>query len=569
MVLLMGCAASHFPRIMTTPKTTREQLTRARAEEYFIKGRECDLSGVPQVALRCYETAYSLDRSSPTLKQMLVERYVLASRFTQAVLLIKGSRNERDLTDADKTLLAGIYLRMGQYTHATDVLSSVANKQKDDWFTLGLVYESLGNLPKALSCYEQYLVKDPSSVDMTLKVGGLYVKLKRYNAAESLLVAAERHTEQNPRLFNAIGEVKLARGDTALALDFFKMALVIDSTFPDAIHNSAQIYLERNEYVKALPFYERMCGADSSAEATCRTLALLYYYAQKNEKAKSLIKSMLAEDVEDGDLHYYLGLVLEAQDSLDNARMEFEKSLVLKPALPDAWLQLCFMDLRRHDKDLNPALSTAQRFAKAMPGLGAAWRTEGYVRNLRREFALSVPLLKKAIGLDSNDTFSWFEYGSALERTGEFAGAASAFRRVLRLRPGDPAAANYLGYMWADKSLQLDSAKKLIELALSRDSANGAYLDSYAWVFYKQGNMDSALAYIRRAMALIQDDGTVYSHYGDIMLKKGDLKAALDAYKKSIAVDPASDEAKNVKEKILILENKGVAPAPQNKPGKK
>jgi tetratricopeptide (TPR) repeat protein len=550
---------------MPSGKISREQLAKARAEEYFIKGRECDMRGAPQMAMRCYETAFSLDRSSATLKQMLAERYILASRYSQAVLLIKGNKNERDLTDADKTLLAGIYLHMGQFTHAADVLSWVNDKRKDEWFTLGLIYESLGNLPKALACYESYLKKDPSSVDMTLKVGSLYVKLKRYNAAESLFVAAERHTEQNPRLFNAIGEVKLARGDTSLAFDFFKMALVIDSSFMDAIRNSAQLFVQKGEFAKAVPFYEKIYAVDSASAsgATRRMLALLYYYAKKNEKAKALIKTMLNEDMENADLHYYLGLVFEAQDSLGNARMEFEKSLVLRSTFADAWLQLCFMDLRH--KELDIALSTAQRFAKAMPLLAASWRTEGQVHNMRKEFALSVPVLKKALGLDSSDTSSWFEFGSALERTGDCDKAAIAFRRVLSLKPGDPAAANYLGYMWADRGIRLDSAKKLIELALSGDSANGAYLDSYAWVFFKQGDIDSAYVYILKAVAQIQDDGTVYSHYGDILQKKGDLKAALEAYKKSITIDPASEEVERVKKKILLLKSKVIVPVPERK----
>jgi tetratricopeptide (TPR) repeat protein len=566
-ILLAGCAASNFPLIAPPKKNARAVAARARAEDYFVKGRECDLRGLPKVALRCYEVAYSLDPLSVTLRQLLVERYVLAARYTQAVLLVKGNRNERDLADADKTLLAGIYLRMGRIAHAADVLSGVTDKRKDDWFTLGLIYESIGNLPKAIASYEGYLTKDPSSMEMTLKVGGLYVRLKRYNAAESLFVAAQRQGGQNPQLFNAIGEVKLARGDTGMALDFFKMALVIDSSYQDAIRNSAQLYVQKGEYGKAIPLYEKMRDADTTGGMFDRTLSLLYYYTQKNGQAKDLIRKMLNEDIEDGELHYYLGLVYEAQDSLDNATMEIEKSLVLRPAFPDAWLQLCYMDLRR--KELDAALSTAQRFTKAIPALGAAWRTEGYVHNVRKEFSLSLPLLKKAIGLDSSDTFAWFEFGSALERSGDFDKAASAFRRVLALRPGDAAAANYLGYMWIDKGIKLDSARKLIELALSKDSANGAYLDSYAWVLYKQGNVDSAYACILKAIAQINDDGTVYSHLGDILQKKGDRKAALGAYKKSLAVDPESEDAKDVKEKIRLLEGKVAAPVPERKPGKK
>jgi tetratricopeptide (TPR) repeat protein len=280
-----------------------------------------------------------------------------------------------------------------------------------------------------------------------------------------------------------------------------------------------------------------------------------------------LIKRMLNGDVEDADLHYYLGLVFEAQDSVDNARMEFEKTLVLRPAFADAWLRLCSMDLRR--KAFDAALSTAQRFTKASRSLAASWRTEGYVRNVRREYSLALPLLKKAVGLDSSDSFAWFELGSALERSGDLAAAAVAFRRVLAIRPGDPAAANYLGYMWADKGLRLDSAKKLIALALEGDSANGAYLDSYAWVFYKLGNADSAYVYILKAIEQINDDGTVYGHYGDILQKRGETASALDAYKKSLAIDPDSEDAARIREKIRLLEAKPGVPVLENKTGKK
>jgi tetratricopeptide (TPR) repeat protein len=123
--------------------------------------------------------------------------------------------------------------------------------------------------------------------------------------------------------------------------------------------------------------------------------------------------------------------------------------------------------------------------------------------------------------------------------------------------------------MWADKGVRLDSAKKLIECALSRDSANGAYLDSYAWVLYKLGDINGAYAQILKAVAQIQDDGTVFSHYGDILWKKGDLKAALDAYRKSLTIDPKSEEADGMKEKIRLMEVKPAGPVPEIKQGKK
>jgi tetratricopeptide (TPR) repeat protein len=565
-MLCAGCAVSNFPLVIPPKQNTKESAAKLRAEEYFIKGRYYDMLGQYKTAVQFYKTAYKLDPSSQTLRTLLVERCMYESQFTQAILLIKGDKKESALSVADRRLLAGVYLRTGQFMRASELLEGIDKKEKEDLFTLGLIYESLGNQQKALQKYSDYLEKNPSSIQMTMKIGALYVRLKRYDAAESLFVAAVRKVGQNAELFNAIGEVKLARGDTALAADFFKMAVMIDSTFQDGLRNMAQLFVQKGDYAKAVPYYERLYGIDTSGELYGKTLSLLYYYANKYQQAETIIRKMLSEDVEDCELHYYLGLCLASQDSLELAKMEFEKSLVLRSTYHDAWLQLCYLLLKQ--KDMDGALAASERFKKTMPAFGPAWRTVGYVRAIRKEYPEAVAVLKKAVLLDSTDSWTWFELGSSLERTHEAAQAAAAFLRVLSLKPDDAASSNYLGYMWADEGIKLDSAKVLIRQALDHDSSSGAYLDSYAWVFYRLGDADSALEYIKKAILLIKDDPIVYSHYGDILLKKGNDREALEAFKKSISIDPKSDEADKVRQKIQMLESKTEGQSRGKKPQK-
>jgi tetratricopeptide (TPR) repeat protein len=562
LVLAAGCTATRFPLIKPVERHSREWYSQRRAQEYFIRARECERHGLSQMALRYYEMAYELEPESKTLRQILVQRYIFSSKFNQALLCIRGAKREINLSDSDKALCAGIYMRMGQYSRAAELLESVANKHKEEYYMLGLLYESLGNIPKALANYKGFLKEDPSSIDMTLKVGSLYARLKEYGAAESLFVAAGKNNGQNPQLFNAIGEVKRAKGDSALALDFFKMAVMIDSNYLEGVRNIAQAYIHKNDYAAAIPYYERLYASDSTGELFGKTLALLYYYANRYERAKSLIRTMLASDIEDYELHFYLGLAYEGQDSLDISRVEFEKTLAIRNDFADAWLQISFLDLKR--KEMDEALADAQLFTKSMPSAGASWRTLGYVYNVRKEFQRALSPLRKAIGLDSLDSFAWYELGSALERTKDAASSTAAFRRVLALKPDDAAAANYLGYMWADAGVHLDSAKTLLEFALAHDSANGAFLDSYAWVLYKMGKTDSALVYIRKALGHISDDGVVLSHFGDILLKMGREREALDAYKKSLEVDATSDESDHVHDRLRALESK-----PGNGEGKK
>ena len=62
-------------------------------------------------ALRYYTAAYTLDPQSRMLRDLLAEKFVQAGYSTRALLLIKGNRQAGGLTDADKRLCAGIYMR--------------------------------------------------------------------------------------------------------------------------------------------------------------------------------------------------------------------------------------------------------------------------------------------------------------------------------------------------------------------------------------------------------------------------------------------------------------------------
>jgi Tfp pilus assembly protein PilF len=107
--------------------------------------------------------------------------------------------------------------------------------------------------------------------------------------------------------------------------------------------------------------------------------------------------------------------------------------------------------------------------------------------------------------------------------------------------------------MWAEKGMKLDSAKALLESALSRDPDNGAFLDSYGWIFFQLGAMEKAYEYILKAVVRIHNDAVVFEHMGDILSRRNDREGALKAYKRSLEYNP--DNGDIVREKIIDLEN--------------
>ena len=70
----------------------------------------------------------------------------------------------------------------------------------------------------------------------------------------------------------------------------------------------------------------------------------------------------------------------------------------------------------------------------------------------------------------------------------------------------------------------LKKAEKLSSQTVDKEPKNSTYLDTYAWIFYQQGNYTLAKFYIERAFENLgkeKDPGVILEHYGDILLKSG------------------------------------------------
>ncbi len=548
--LLSLCTPGKFPVVRPVADEPKEAVSKSKAQEYFVRARDYERRGLNQSAERHYEMAYELDPSSSVLKEQLIRKYLENGKYAQALLVLKNGRTNEELTKNEKRTVATIYLKMGEYTKAVELFESIPDKTEEEVYSLGLLYESIGNFTKALENYTIFYSKNRDATQMGFKIGRLLLNEKHYSEAESLFLEMKEQSPKDPEVLTNLGLAKLFNKDTISGLLCFDSALAIDSLHEEALRSKAQVFINRNSYPEAVACYEKLYRNSTYGEVYGRTLALLYYYNRQFDKAEKLLNGFLANAIDDYELHYYLGLVYAGTGKNSEARIEFEKSLSLRMEFDDAWRELCYVAIR--EKNLNEALNVAQRYTDIFANSPAAWRLMGYVCSLQKEFAGATDALRNAVKLDSTNIQLWFELGSALERDGKINAAADAFQVVLKHQPGNPAAANYLGYMWAEKGMNLDSSSSLLKTALSHDANNGAYLDSYAWIFYQMGDADSADVYIRKALARIDDDPVIYAHFGEILFKKGDHRGAIEALKRS--VDLKCDNPDQIRSRILEIE---------------
>jgi len=146
-----------------------------------------------------------------------------------------------------------------------------------------------------------------------------------------------------------------------------------------------------------------------------------------------------------------------------------------------------------------------------------------------------------------------FARAAALERLDRFDEAEEAFLDLLESDPDDANAANYLGYLWADRNVRLEEALDLVTRAVEIDPENPAYLDSLGWVNYRLGAIDQAEFWLRRAIELSDEDGTLLAHLGEILVANGEVEEGRRYLR--LALDLGCEDPEHVRSLLDTLGN--------------
>lgn len=177
---------------------------------------------------------------------------------------------------------------------------------------------------------------------------------------------------------------------------------------------------------------------------------------------------------------------------------------------------------------------------------------KGLAFSRRNDFPEAEKYIRKAITLEEDDTY-YFYLATVLEKQNKYNETIEILKKAIEYNPENAMAYNYLGYLYADRNINLDESISLIEKALLLSPFNGAYLDSLGWAFYRKGDLELALKRLLQAEEQLDKsktpDPVVFDHIGDTYKKIGDKGKAVQYWEKSLNLkeDPV------IREKINIM----------------
>lgn len=449
------------------------------------------------------------------------------------------------------TTLALLYSDEGDTSHALQVLSSVPDTGRSAklYGALGTTYEQRKDYKSAIDAYKHAIRLDRDNLD---SIRGLAENLLNDGQIDAALDQYKVIADANPedaQTYLRISEIYRRQGKYDQALESLKKA---ETMVPDALevpYNVAVVYEAQGRYDEAVKILQELLKKtekpDTSYSQADRNnrgifierLGMIYRDQENYAAAVETFRKMIALGDENARTGY--------QDVIDTYREAKQWSQATAAAreavqkLPEDRELRMVLDAQLADTaDPEKPLADVRSLLKGKPEDREVYVRLAIMNTRLKRWSEAEDALNKAEQLSTkpeDKEYVYFLRGSTFEREKKYDQAEAEFKKVLASNPQSAVTLNYLGYMNADRGVQLEESLNQIKLAVSLDPTNGAYLDSLGWAYFKLGKYDLAEETLNKASLRMGSDPTVQDHLGDLFQKTGRLKLAASHWERAVA----------------------------------
>jgi tetratricopeptide (TPR) repeat protein len=473
--------------------------------------------------------------------------------------------------------VAALLTRDDDYPSAIDVLKDAVKvhpKAPEPYLELSFIYAKyLKKADQAIEFANKAIALDPQKIDGYQRLFEIYLTAGDEKKAVETLDRAAKMPNDDPTFWARLGrlygsvilkpDAKPNPEQTARLNDIFEKAAAKGQNNAAVLKEVGDYFASTQQIKEALPFYLRVLELQPDDANVREKLATGFVLTNQRARAVETLEAIIQEHPEKyqsyellAQLHDDEARALVRANQTDPANAEFKKaaqnyeqSLLINPNHAATYLRLAellLVPLKQSERAVSVLTEGRRRYPDAPEFayyLAIALRESKKAKDAVIMFEEALNEAQNAEADFLKPRF-YVEYGAAAQEAGLYDKAAELFHKAIAMDPANAAEPyNYLGYMWAEQNSHLDEAEDAIKRALQLDPENGAYLDSMAWVEYRQGKYDQALENLKRAIEnLPREDAVVFEHLGDVYLKLNRVSQALESWQKAKTLDPSNKD---------------------------
>jgi tetratricopeptide (TPR) repeat protein len=515
------------------PSTPEQSLTKpfeqkADAEAAFMEGLILEDEGDYDAALESYTKSLQLDPGgNPQIAIRVANEHIKREEIPPAVDLLKDLIKARPGEVQAFLNLADIYL------------------------------QQLRKPDLALPYAEQALRLAPDRLAVYQTVFEVYLALNRKKNAEATLQRAQRLESTEPSTWLTLADLSVQlysnekgvfQSARASAVEpFLTKAASLAKDDPDVLSKVGDAYVEINEIPNAIDAYLKALELGQSNTETRYKLAQSFLKAGQRDEAIRALEEMIRTNPLRPESYEFLARLYQESGNPLRALSNYQQAVLLAPNRPENYLHTAEIQLEL--KKFDDAILTLQNARHRFP-IPQMTYSLAVALSTAKQYSDALPIYEAALQEAKRsqpevlDAAFYFNYAVAAEQVNLVDKAAGLFKQCIELDPSKAAPAyNYIGYMYVDRSMNLDEAGTMIRKALELEPDNGSYIDSLGWYYYHTGDFGKALTELLRALEKVKpEDPVVLEHVGDTYQALNNLGEAETYWQRALKLDPANQK---------------------------
>lgn len=421
---------------------------------------------------------------------------------------------------------------------------SQGENDSDDWMVYAAYQWKKGNLSEAEKAYESALALDPDNVRILYQYVLLLSVTNLDKAVEKLLALAEDYPGLTPAVYTEVGSLYLRAQNLQQALAYYNKAVEMAPDDPAPRLGRGEVYEKSSQYFLMLHEFEELEKMGYGNAGTFSRMASVFLLVKDLPKAEEYFLKAKADDNGDVPSAYFLALIAEQKGDYSRAvgylkdSADYDKSSA-------KWLQVSFY-LKRLNRPEESLKTLAEAYRKFDGNVEIGY-FYALALNDAKEYKKAAKVLKKI--LESNPAYeeARLQYAFTLDSLKKYKEMDAQLELLLEKNPKNAAALNLYAYSLAERNLRLSDAQEFIARALAVNPEENAFIDTQAWIYFKQGKTEAAenilsavpeevvaanpdIAYHRGAIWYEQGDFERARKYLD--MARGEIKEAAKLYKK-------------------------------------
>jgi tetratricopeptide (TPR) repeat protein len=519
--------------------------TQRKFDYFFYEGLRLKHAGKYDSSYEMFRHCLELDSTSSAAMFEISSYYMQLNQPENAVSLLKKAVAYSPDNQEYRSTLATLLFNMNMFGEAAEEyewLIRVFPDRPELNYYLAESYTRMGEIGKAIDTYQMLENGMGMHEAISMEKFQLYMTIEQPDSAFNELNKLAAKFPMESRYPVMIGDLYLQRDDTTQALKYFNQAHSIDPQSPYYPVSMANYYEKTGQrdaakqQIQDALINERL-DVNTKTNILARYIMQLQRSKQDIDGANTLFGTLLEQHPDESKLKLAYGEFLATQSKFDEARFQYQLVTESEPENINAWQQLLFLSLRAQDMD--EVIRICNKCQEIFPDATEFWLYLGIAHYQKKDYLQAIETYKKGISFipkEKPGLVSEFygQIGDTYFRIKEMDKAFEAYEEALKYNDKNIHVLNNYAYYLSLFKRELTKAERMSALCIKMEPDNATYIDTYAWIFFVQGNYLLAKMYIEQALSKdITNSAELVDHYGDILYLSGEKEKALEQWSKA------------------------------------